>query len=72
MVCGMPLARKEIMLIIDLSFSHNLCFKCLDGSYEPILNIYVLKTFQWYKELFNPTNFESYNDSLICLKFSYK
>jgi hypothetical protein len=36
----------------DLSFSHNLCFKCPNGSCEPILNIYVSITFQWYKKTF--------------------
>ncbi len=32
----------------DLSFGHNLCFKCPNGSCKPILNIYVLRAFQWY------------------------
>jgi len=44
-----------------LSFDHNLYFKCPNGSCEPILNIYVLKTFQWYKELFNPMSFDPCN-----------
>jgi len=48
-------------LIPDLSFGHNLCFKYLNGSSEPILDIYISRTFQWYKELFNPMSFDSYN-----------
>jgi hypothetical protein len=40
-----------------LSFGHNLYFKYLNGSCEPILDINVSRTFQWYKELFNPMNF---------------
>jgi hypothetical protein len=37
-------------LTLDLYFSHNLCFRCPNGSSKPILNIYVPKYFQWYKE----------------------
>ncbi len=33
------------------SFGYNLCFRCPNGSCEPILDIYVSITFQWYKEL---------------------
>ncbi len=40
------------------SFGHNLCLKCPNGSCKPILNIYVLRAFQWYKELFNPLSFD--------------
>jgi hypothetical protein len=40
-------------LIPDLSFGHNLCFKYVNGSCEPILNIYVTRSFQWYREIFN-------------------
>ncbi len=32
-----------------LSFGHNLCFRCPNGWCKPILNIYVLIDFQWYK-----------------------
>jgi hypothetical protein len=32
--------------------------KYSNGSYEPILDIYVLIMFQWYKELFNPMDFD--------------
>jgi hypothetical protein len=48
-------------LIFDLSFSHNLCFRCPNGSCELILDIYVSITFQWYKKLFNPMSFDPYN-----------
>jgi hypothetical protein len=47
-----------------LSFGHNLCFKYPNGSCDSILNIYVLRAFQWYKELFNPISFDPYNFSL--------
>jgi hypothetical protein len=39
------------------SFSHNLCFKYPNGSCELILDIYVPRNFQWYKELFNSNDF---------------
>ncbi len=42
------------------SFGHNLYFRCPNGSYEPILNIYVSISFQWYK-LFNPLGFDPYS-----------
>jgi hypothetical protein len=48
-------------LILGLSFDHNLCFKYSNDSYEPILDIYVLKSFQWYKEIFNPMIFDLWN-----------
>jgi hypothetical protein len=34
----------------DLSFSHNLWFKYSNGSCKPILDIYVSRSFQWYKK----------------------
>jgi len=45
----------------DLSFGHNLCFKYPNGSCKPILDIYVLRAFQWYKEIFNLMTFDPYN-----------
>jgi hypothetical protein len=48
----------------DLSFDHNLCFRCQIGSCKPISNIYVPRDFQWYKERLNPMNFDPYNCSL--------
>ncbi len=46
------------------SFGHNLCFKYPNGSYKPILDIYVPRDFQWYKELLNPLGFDPWNYSL--------
>ncbi len=50
-----------IDLIPDPSFGHNVCFKYPNGSCKHILNIYILKTFEWYKELFNPMSVNLYN-----------
>jgi hypothetical protein len=43
------------------SFSHNLWFKYPNGSCKPILDINVPRSFQWYKELFNPMKFDLYD-----------
>jgi hypothetical protein len=51
-------------LIPDFFWGHNLCFKCSNGSCEPILDIYVSISFQWYKKLFNIMGFNPYNHSL--------
>jgi hypothetical protein len=51
-------------LTFDLFFGHNLCFKYSNGSCEFILDIYVLRYFQWYKELFNSMNFDACNRPL--------
>jgi hypothetical protein len=40
------------------SFGQNLGFKFWHGSRKPILDIYISKKFQWYKELFNLMNFD--------------
>jgi hypothetical protein len=45
-------------LTLDPSFGHNLCFLCPNGLCKPILDIFVLKVFQLYNELSNPTNFK--------------
>ncbi len=45
-------------LIPSLSFGHNLCFKCSNGSREPISDIYVPRSFQLYKERLNPPSFD--------------
>ncbi len=45
----------------DLYFVHNLCFRCPNEQCEPILDIYALRAFQWYKELFQPWSFDSWN-----------
>jgi hypothetical protein len=44
-----------------LSFGLNLWFKYPNVSYKTILDIYVLKKFQCYKELFNPMSFDPCN-----------
>jgi hypothetical protein len=46
------------------SFGHNLCFKCPNGSCKPILDIYVPKGFQCYKEIFDSMGFDPCNRSL--------
>ncbi len=48
-------------LILSPSFDHKLCFKYPNGSCDPILNIYVSRTFRWYKKLFNLMSFDSCN-----------
>jgi len=51
-------------LTLGFSFGHNLCFRCPNGSWEPILDIYVSIAFQWYKEIFKPMVFDPYNRPL--------
>jgi hypothetical protein len=51
-------------LTYSLSFDHNMCFKYWNGKCKPNLNIYVSRTFQWYKELFNLMSFNPCNCSL--------
>jgi hypothetical protein len=48
----------------NLSFGHNLCFKSPNGSWKPILDIYVPRAFQWYKEFLNLIGFDPWNWSL--------
>jgi len=48
----------------SFSFGHNLCFRYPNGWCEPILDIYVSISFQWYKELFNSMGFDLCNHSL--------
>jgi hypothetical protein len=42
----------------DLSFSHNLCWRCPIGSCKAILDIYTLRPFQQYKEHLNARCFD--------------
>jgi hypothetical protein len=51
-------------LIPNLSFGHNLCLRCPNGSCEPILDIYVSITFQCYKKRFKVMGFGPCNCSL--------
>ncbi len=48
-------------LTLGLSFGHNLCFRCPNGWCKLILNIYVPRAFQWYKECLKPLRFDPYN-----------
>jgi hypothetical protein len=48
----------------DLSFRHNLCCKCPNGSCEPIFDIYTSLTFSWYKERLNARCFDPCNQTL--------
>jgi hypothetical protein len=59
-VIGNPIGT----LTPGLFFAHNLCCKYSNGSCETILDIYVLRNFQWYKEVFNPMSFKPSNCSL--------
>jgi hypothetical protein len=51
-------------LTLGPAFGHNLCFYYPNRSCKPILNIYVPRALQWYKNLSNPMGFDSYNCSL--------
>jgi len=46
------------------SFGHNLCFRCPNEQCKPILDIYVWRAFQWYKERHKPLSFDPWNCSL--------
>jgi len=48
----------------DLSFDHNLCFRCLNEQCKPISNIYVPRAFQWYKKHHKPLSFDPWNCSM--------
>ncbi len=58
------IGNQILNLIHGLYFGHNLCFKCPNGLCNPILDIYISRAFQWYKEIFNPMGFDFYNCSL--------
>ncbi len=78
MTYHMPLTRTEVELILnflwsgiklpvltlDLSFCHNLCCRCPNGSCKPIWNIHTSITLQWYKKLLNTRRFNICNHSL--------
>ncbi len=50
-----------VNLTPSLFFGYNLWIKCSNRSCELILDIYVPKDFQWYKEVFNPMGFDLFN-----------
>ncbi len=45
----------------NLSFGHNLCFKCPNEQCKPSLDIYISIVFQWYEELFKVMSFDPCN-----------
>jgi len=51
-------------LIPDPSFGHNLCFRFSNEQWKLILDIYVPRAFQWYKERHKQLNFDPWNHSL--------
>ncbi len=51
-------------LTLGLSFANNVFFRCLHEQWEPILDIYVPRSFQWCKEHHKPLNFDPCNYSL--------
>jgi hypothetical protein len=53
-----------VSLTPGLSFCHNLCCRCPNGSCEPIFNIYISIAFQWYKERHNARCFDPCNRAL--------
>jgi len=64
-VSGLPNGSLKIgNLTPSPSFGHNLCFKCPNGWCEPILDIYVSIFFQWYKKIFDPLGFDTYDYSM--------
>jgi len=46
------------------SFGHNLHFRCPNEQCKLILDIYVSRAFQWYKERHKPLSFDPWNFSL--------
>jgi len=58
------IGSQIINLTFDPSFGHNLCFRCPNESCGPILNIYIPRYFQWYKEHHNPLSFDPCNYSM--------
>jgi hypothetical protein len=48
----------------SLSFCHNLCCRCPNGSCDHIFDIYTLIAFQWYKEHVSARCFDLYNQTL--------
>jgi hypothetical protein len=58
----LSMIRSQIAnLTFSLSFGYNLCLNYSNGSCKPILDIYVPRSFQWYKELLIPMNFDPCN-----------
>jgi hypothetical protein len=53
-----------VNLTPDLFFYHNLCWRCPNGSYKAILDIYTSRPFQRYKEHLNARCFDPCNCAL--------
>jgi hypothetical protein len=53
-----------VNLTPDLSFGHNLCFKCSNEQCDPILGIYTSIAFQWYKKFLKAMGFDPCNCAL--------
>jgi len=52
------------------SFGHNLCFRCPNEQYNPILDIYVPRAFQRYKKRHKTLRFDPSNRSLKFQEFT--
>jgi len=51
-------------LTLGLSFDHNLCYKCPNGSCKAIFDIYISRPFQQYKEHLKARCFDLCNQTL--------
>jgi hypothetical protein len=56
--------RVDSWLSVVITCGHNLCWRCPNGSCEPILDIYTSIAFQWYKDLLKVRGFSLCNRSL--------
>ncbi len=64
---GNRVNSQFLMVVVWLPtfpFDDNLCFRCPNGSCEPILDIYVSIFFQWYRKFFKPMGFDPCNYAL--------
>jgi hypothetical protein len=64
LVVGSRIAKLTPDLTSNPSFGHNLCFRCPNGSCQPISDIYIPISFSWYEELLNLLSFDPCNCSL--------
>ncbi len=69
-VCSLQTSKSGWFLIFcgqttnltpSLAFGHNLCFRCPNEQYKPILDIYIPRDFQWYKECHKQLSFNPWN-----------
>jgi hypothetical protein len=67
------MVRSQIVnLTLDHSFGHNLCYRCPNGQCEPILGIYALTAFRWYKECLKARSFDPCNRVLKIWEFTWE